>query len=55
MTKKPEINAGQLIELLKQLPTDSPIRIWLDGERYSIMGLDGGDIMGRIEMERVTQ
>ena len=34
------MTASQLIELLSELPKDTPIYVWLDGERLEIVDVD---------------
>jgi len=34
------MNIKNLVDLLKDLPPDLPVYIWIDGERHSILGID---------------
>jgi hypothetical protein len=34
------MNVKNLVDLLKDLPPDLPVYIWIDGERYPILGID---------------
>lgn len=34
------MNIKLLVDLLKDIPPDLPVYVWLDGERYQICGID---------------